>query len=697
MPKDSRDVEVQRVIEQRDDSFSYMERNFYDDMEEVWKHYHCKVDPYKDIDGLEDKDKPHFGQPDTFAAVNRRTARITAQLPKISFTSFNGDDGLEERVSRKCMWDWDQGKIQRIQPLHVRQAELFGWSPRPWHWERMEHIRRKGINLAKESLSPEEIELIAKEYELEPMAKMILEGAPFGDPARNVIIASLMEKAGRRGLLDVSYLYKAFEGPRANFLFIGDCFPEPHFDEIQTSAYFIVEMRRDKQWLEDLANEWPEQFGDGIRQLFEKFPKGTSPGCRNEYAGTHLRDRLRRAIDQEDQLTSQYANNNKETGVWNILARWTPGREPKVTYVAEESILLGTIDSPYSLNGKIPFTELILCDSILRGIGDSASRIGKDLQMMRNLQANSRFQLFRHFSQPMFGTSDQTLFDNPEMMTRQAFRFVMMRRGPGSVWNLNDSPSMASAAATMNDEQGTQRSLQVLYGESNMSLAANVDPSQSRTATGARIMQANTDIITKALVDAFHMTSVNPDVEMIWLLNRSEMSDAVKFDARPYLRNYDTVNMESDPMKAVWIVAEAEDFQQDGNLVVEIGSTLADDDEAKVAQATNLFQMLSGNPLVNQETLVKNLLIAHNQGSKLQQYMVKPQPAQPEPIKASVSISLKGEDLSEAERRAALIEGGITSEEIAAAQAQVMQQAAAMQAPMPPAAPPEEELPPQLQ
>jgi hypothetical protein len=189
-------------------------------------------------------------------------------------------------------------------------------------------------------------------------------------------------------------------------------------------------------------------------------------------------------------------------------------------------------------------------------------------------------------------------------------------------------------------------------------------------------------VLTKDLVDMYHF-SINADCKMMYLLNRSEMADPVPIDAARYERNY---NPNSDIRKQEWITAEPIHFQVDGELIVELGSTLADDDEANVAKATNLFQMLYGNPLVNQETITKDLIIAHGKGSRLAEYLQPQQDPGPPPIKAAMSVSVDMEKMPEATQRVILQNAGITQEAVAQAQEQVEQEAAAA-AGMPPAGP----------
>jgi hypothetical protein len=625
------------IRSQRDESARWMQDTYWTQWERVYKDYQCEVDQPLDSEGKVDLSRTAVGMPDTFALVNRMTARVTAQLPNISFVTPSGDQELSMRVSRKCMRDWDVGRVQRWQPVHVRQAKMFGWSVRSWTWERNEFLRQKRIDVRRQ-LSPVEMSAVAKQYGI--------------DPRDTLALAAVLEAKGRGGLLPISYKYLGYEGPRSEVLFVGDCYPEPNFQTIQDSNWFIVEHRRNRRWLDDFVKLYPESAPQ-VEALLEKHPKGTDvqTGSRDV---SFLRDRLRTAVNRPTD-TETYRQGTHGSGFWTITERHSPGRRPKVAYSAEDHFFLGEVDYPFVLDGKIAFTELVFIDDILGGCGDSVARIVRGLQAMHNNTVNRRYDLIRHLSEPLIGTTDRHLYENPDLLRRDGMRLIYMRHGQGSLWTQPEQAAQAAVVSAMSEEGATLRLIQMASGDNNMSMAANVDPSQARTATGARLMAYNQDVLTKAYTEMFHQASVVEDARMIQLLNRSEMSEAVRFNAAPYHRNYE----ESSRQKEQWITAEPLDFQEDGEVVVELGSTLADDDEAKVAKADNLFAKLAGNPLVDQQRLVVDLLTAYGKGKDAQSYLAPQQEAPPPAAKASISASAKWELLTPGERAVFLQAAGI--------------------------------------
>ncbi len=81
----------------------------------------------------------------------------------------------------------------------------------------------------------------------------------------------------------------------------------------------------------------------------------------------------------------------------------------------------------------------------------------------------------------------------------------------------------------------------------------------------------------------------------------------MKFDRSAYNRDF---SIESDQTKEQWVAAEPADFQVDGEIVAEVGSTLADDDDAKMTKAQNILQvaMTSGGQLNVRQALTDYLI-----------------------------------------------------------------------------------------
>ena len=624
------------AAECKNDSQRWMEANFYSEWEQVERSYLCEREPEKDECGKADLTQTSLGMPDTFAHVQRLVARITAQTPDISFHA--KDQSAADLISRTLMWNWDKGKVQRQQKRHVRQAALFGWSVRAWWYCRDEYSRRKRVDPL--SADEETVNLLLKQYtDFPPQQFWIMH-----PHTQQLALAELAARYGKGGLLPVEYTYLGYQGPRCDFLFAGDCFPEPNFQSIQSSGYFIVERRRNYDWIETMAKDIPE-FRDGLHAYVTSRPNGSE---RTNSAGREendLRSRLEAAVNRSSEHES---DQGKYTRRWLFTEMWIPGKDPRLRLVGEDDFYIGEIPCPFDLEGQIPFTELVLIDDLLCGVGNSTARVLRGIQQLHDRQVSQRVDLIYNVLRPLLGTSNYELYNNPGLVKRgKGFRIVKMR-GPGDLWMQGEQAALAAAAAGLNDESGILRMWQMASGDSNMSMAADVDPQQNRTATGARISAMNQDILTKDLNDMFLWSGLNADAEMMYMLNRSEMSDPVEFEAGKYYRKYGA----ADPIEKAWVQVEPQMFQLDGEIIVEAGSTLADDDESRVARANDLWTMFAGNMAINQDKLIDTVLISRNLGHELQQWHVPPPQPPPPEFKGSGSLSVKWEMLSYEEKQA---------------------------------------------
>jgi len=603
-----------------------------------------------------DPSRSSIGMPDTWSLVRRTVARITAQLPTLKFRA--NDPDRANRVSRRLMHQWDRAGIQRLQKKHATQAVLFGWSVRPWYWadetfrrtRRVDPFNPESADAIQEQYADEIAQIIAADENLQDA---LTSGK--GEEALQEVFAALLAKKGKGALLPIKYDYTAYAGPKADFLLNADCFPEPNFQSIQTSNWFIVERRRNREWLENLQ-KWAKREGHnkvvkGVNKLFADKPNGSQkiagePGLRSSMFAA-----VGKAADDF------MAGDRKGEAMWLITERHVPGRKSKLAYVCE-GISLGEIEYPYELDGKIPFTELVLIDSLTDGIGDSASRVIRGLQLMHDRQNMLRHDLAAGVMQPLYWTTDQDLYDNPEMLERKGgFRLVKVET-PNALGSFNEGAAMSAVAVGMQDESGILRQIQMATGESNMSMQANVDPQQARTATGARIMAYNQDVLSRDLVDMFNQSSLRADADMMYLLNRSEMEDSVEFDAAPYNRDYSSE--QAAPQEQV-IEVSPEDFQIDGEIDVEIGSTLADDDDSKIARAQTLWSTAASMPnKFNMDAARDYVLKTLGEGARLQEWAAPPPPPEgPPPPKSNVNVSFKAEELDEEQRKMVLEQVGL--------------------------------------
>lgn len=664
---------MSEILDMRTASQRWLSQNYYDQWEIAWKHYKCERDPEVDEEtGKVDKSATSVSMPDTWSVVRKKAARITANIPNLRVRA--ADKPRAMRVSWKIMRDWDKGGTQRIQPRHVTQALIFGWSVRPWTWAIEEHQRTKRVDPFDPD--PKVQTLIEANYGpfiaqmgLQPPPQDLLQPADEGViqqqllEQRNMLLLKQFGKGRKPPLLPVRYSHTAYGGPKSEFLFIGDVFPEPGFQTLRSSKFLIVQRYRDEQWMKRVGERYPK-LKKGFQEVIDKDKHGSNRFAEKSNEEYDLRSRLESAVGLSSELESNWSPKG-DTRRWLIYECHYPGPNARIVYESESGIKIGEVPYPYELDGRIAFTELVLIDDILGGIGDSDARIIRGLQMIHDRAVNNRVDLVDAIARPLVWTTNQAFYDDPTSLKRgKGLKVLPPVAGPNEIGIIGEQAAIASAAASLRDTQDIERLIQLATGESNLSNVTNQDPQQARTATGARILAYNQDILTKQLNDAFTQSSLREDAEILYLLNRSELEEPITFDAGPYNRNYSSKeDMQGEQTETVSPL----DFQNDDDEIMpEVGSTLADDDEANVQKAMHMFDRAMQAPnLFNVEKARDELLIAMGKGRELAEWVPPPAPQEPPMEPPRLSVTVSWHELPLEAQKHILFKGGLVDPAIA--------------------------------
>lgn len=683
-----------KLLHDRMRSQEWMQDNYYERWTQVYQNYKCEEDPHPDPNDPTkiDPSQTAIGMPDTWGIVRRFVARVTAQPPAHRFIATDLD--VADRVTRAQMWQWDRAGVARIDKKHVLQGGLFGLSLRPWYWavdsaKRTRRIRPSAPPTEElgRALAEQYTDKFLGYYKELGISSQDHAALKLTDPQQHqqhndFLAARLVADVGRGDLVPVKYLYKHYEGPKCEFLFLGDTFLPPNYQGLNDLPQqgLIINRRRGKKYLLNLLELYkvtdPQAYDElkrGLLVLFEQYPEGSpdqpsassSMGERTQQLKRMLMD----SVDQTDESRSTGSDFGAESLMWNITERHVPGEEARLELIAEDGIWLGGFPYPYDLEGKIAFTELLFIDDLTTGVGDSVPGIIRGINKLHNRQVGQREDLIDKILKPYMVTSSRQLYDNPQLLERKkALRLIWSPGGANDLQVLGEMGAMAAVQTSLADESGIMRLIQTASGESNLSMAADVDPQQNRTATGAKIGARSADILTKDSTGMYTLSLV-ADLDMMRLLNRSELSEPVVVNKAQYNRPFaGQIPPEvADPTETT--SATPEDFQYDGEIEVEVGSTLADDDDTKLTRAQQLFQLASSVPnQLNQRQATIELLRAMGKGKELQKWLAPPPPA-PDPVpNRSGSVNIAWKDLSDEEKVLFMTEYyGISSEKIAAA------------------------------
>lgn len=689
-------------------SRDYMYKNYYPEWQEVYRQYLCVAESRKDqndmqraraqsLDGRwalfgpderliagggeDDNPAASIVVPDIWALTRRKVARLTGNIPNLRHRSQDAERMM--RVSRCLMYQYEHMDRKLEEKKHLTQAQLFGWSVKSWYWERNEFLRTVRVDPTK-PMEPEIKAAVMRQYgqliesQLMPqammdlgidpqMVSMIGQRASQGDPQAAMAMETisgqleshalmlLVGKVGQGKRIRVQYPKLGYVGPKYDTLLLCDVFPLPGFVSLQQSGWFAVTRRRDLGWFKrlKLGYEGDEAFrADQVDEMLKRMPHGghwdfgprggNDGGLRRQFE-----DVSNRGLGNERTITR-----DETDAFWNVLEIHYTGDNCGVEYIAEGAYWFGKLDYPFALeNNKIPFTELKFVVNLLDGVGESGARIISPITRLHGEQASMRHELVGNLIRPLVTTTDKKLMDNPGRLKRGLGMRLVQVEDHGDLQVHNESAAQGAAMTGIQNEGTIVSHIQAATGENNMSTAANADPAQNKTATGATITQAQLDILTKEELEMYQIGQ-KADITMMRELNASELNDDITFDAAPYSRDQESGGQSPEEQRIARlgpqiVTVTPEDFHSDGDIEPEVGSTLADDDDTNVNRALQLFgTALQSNGLFNLETARERLLVAFGEGKRIQQWMPPPAPPPPPPeMRISASISVKLETL----------------------------------------------------
>lgn len=668
---------VMKAVSKFDRSRSWMQNNFWGQWEMVLRQYLCEpaeiIDPndvgatahstdqsrYRGLFGpsgkMIDETVPKTGDevvnlyvPDQWALVRRKTARVTAQVPNLRMR--NNDFVRANKVSRTIMWQWDNMGRAREEKKHTACAFLFGWSVKAWYWVR--NVYKRTTRIDPLNADPEMWKRIMAVYgkELQPIVMMAQQ---VGQDPTQLMAMYLLDKYGVGKYIRLREDALGYVGPRFDHIFLPYLFPQPNFTSIQDSSWFAVVRRRTASWFENLAAAYEGDENLNTEQLNEvrtNLKNGTKAEDFLGQDGQSLLRKMTNAVDRSLATDGPGGFSDSDDAEWSVLEihhKGTDGENATVEYIVEGRYYLGRLPYTFDLEeGKKAFTEKVFVDSFLGGVGDSASRIIRQLVEQHGRETSMRHELASEVLRPYMITDDQNLIDEPSRIKRGPYgmRIITVQ---GKLQPVMEPHAHAAIMTGLQNDNSIGRNIQYATGESNMSSMADVDPQQARTATGARIMAFNQDTLSKEELQ-MHNVAVTDDANMMRMLDRSELSDELTFDQSPYARETLDPKMAAE-QQAQGIGFDAlttvtpEDFQTDGMMTSEVGSTLADDDELNVHKAQIMLDAALRAPqLLNPNRARDSFVISMGEGARLNEW--RPQaptgPVEPPPADARMNFNM---------------------------------------------------------
>jgi len=598
------------------------------------------------------------GLPVLWNACQRMVARVNANVPIITCRS--QDTARADRLSASYMYFYDKAQRKsRVVNKTLTSAWITGWGPNSWGWD---DTTIKRVRLVRpERMTDDMIAAVLETYEpqLVPIIEDIANAASLDpndqeamDDAALQAIPVLAQQYGHKGRLRIIYDERGYVGPSVKYTFPGDIFPEPEFDTLSTCAYVGEYMRVGIEWFQELYER--HKLPDGnydpdlarrIELVMTDKPNGEPRGI-----GTQS-ERLR--LNMYNLVKRSAATNpaNESVNSDDIEVRWSihkieyPGRggdDATVEYKCGD-IWLGHFYYPYLIgDGKIARTELRIVDNILGGPGDSPAH---HIVSLADMYAQSFFQrhdLIDAISRPLLWTDDAALWSNPEFFTRNTSGFrVVYTRGGGKSFGFEQSgPAIASALSSMNTDESSMKLISSTVGDNNLSNMAELQPNQNDTATGARIMDRNAAIMSGQTTSMF-VQKIGEDCEMMRELLRSELNEDLALD----LGQYHLMTGQSSQLEDVetsMVTMEPEDYEDDGEIIVDSTSMFPDAKMNKVNEANLVYGLAKENPdKMHIDEAIKDVLKAMGKGKDIERLMIPPPPPG-SPAQANPMAALQG-------------------------------------------------------
>jgi hypothetical protein len=124
--------DVAQVLDRRNESRRYMQLNYWDEWEDVYRSSKCLTKKImvtnKAGQTVEDTSRTNVCMPETSLTIRRNTARMTASPPQINYTSPSGNDDVALRLTAWSYMQFDRSGEARPHRMLVQTGETFGWA-----------------------------------------------------------------------------------------------------------------------------------------------------------------------------------------------------------------------------------------------------------------------------------------------------------------------------------------------------------------------------------------------------------------------------------------------------------------------------------------------------------------------------------------------------------------------------------------
>jgi hypothetical protein len=642
------DTPLADIIDRRNESRRYYQLNYWDEFVDAYMAIKCRTKQITKQDRkgneIEDLTRTNVAMPEMSLIRRRKVARLTAQPPKINYTSSGQvDPMIAEKLTSLAYMQFDRSDEAKEHRRVVDSAMIFGRGISKVFYDTIEverllrrdlltfRDRRKAME--SQGADPEEIENAVQAN---------------GEQYSDAEITEMIAKSGPE--LKGKFKTTQYEGPVVRVCFIGDVFDEPGARTLNESGWIVENYFENELFLKKMMAKTycDPETGEELPVFDPKECQGLMEmGSWNPNQGTQqpydLRTRLRTTgLAQTLPLFPTRLLPGKRFDIIECHERDKEG-QMWITWIGNEKFTLGRMPYQWNFYGKSCYTEFVPQPDPIGAVGDSQIRLLKGSWALHNAAAGSRRDLVNQILRPVIPVGNTE--DVPEEVFERSLYRVVVVRNPATFRPMNDNGAAAGAIEAANNEEAQCLRMIGMAEPSlnNVDTGTEANPQAGRTATTAVLAAKSADALTNDEINQLEVYFKELGEKKLWMNQQSrERGQPWSIDPK-YIK---TQGLSQRYGRTAAIQLDPMEIQEDFQVEPEAGSMLAVDDDIHRQAGMQAYQMAMSDPQNWDTNYVASTVAKSIRGIDAEKAVPPPKPPPPPPPpKVSVSIAVKFETL----------------------------------------------------
>ncbi len=649
---------VADILDRRNESRRYMQINYWDQWEDVYRASKCRTKPImvKNKQGaeVEDRTRTNVAMPELSLIIRRKTARLTANPPQINYTvEEGGDTNLADRLTAWAYQQFDKSGEAMCHRRIVQGSQTFGWYNSKVYWDTVELTKKFYRQFVRSG----------NFYDVNRSGLMRMQGAgddeisgAVGEQGEDLSSEEIARAIGQYGnTAQVPSKISSFEGPCVKDVFIGDFFMEPGASSLNVSGWaienyfegdlFLKKMLAKKYIDPETGEEMPVFDQKAVEELADM------PTWQPIYQQQpfDLRSRLRtNSLGQTLPLWPTKLLRGKRYDILECHTRDAQGQF-WIEWVGNEKVMLGKMPYPWDLYGKYCYTELVPMFDLLSAYGDSSPLFLRSLWLLHNAIVGSRRDLVANLLRPLMKM--KTGADVPdEQVDRALFRIIQMRN-PDDLQPMMDALNLGPAIQAASEEEAQNLRMMAMAEPNltNVESGTDVNPQAGKTATTAVLAAKSADALTQFEIDSLSWYLKELGEKKLAMLQQTEPETDEQGNYKPY-EVAAKFSSRVEGLSQKWgktsvVNIDFMELQQEIQVEPAAMSMLSVDDEIRRNGALQLVEMAGQMPGVVDPHYAAHFYASTIKGIDPDKAVPPPKPPTPPPPKVSVTVAVKWPEL----------------------------------------------------